>query len=224
MTNISLMILALSLLVQGTHEIDRLCFPAGCQSLIVSNGEVHFVEGGALSRDSLLGSYVSADQRLVPPAEVPIRDLRSKRGWHIVISAFLDHNERDVRLRVRFLDRNSRLQTTDEILMSLENAELGNLFGGNHEILALTSNEEHAYNAHTGVWLLPDEGKPKQLLDFIGRIADFVKFSTQNTGGLRINRETYDGVHPETKGYKTEFWTWDEQRNTLSLARDEDRR
>ena len=36
--------------------------------------------------------------------------------------------------------------------------------------------------------------------------------------GLWISRETYDGVHAETKGKKLEFWIWAEDRKTLALG------
>lgn len=43
--------------------------------------------------------------------------------------------------------------------------------GGNDEILAVTSNEEHAYNAQTEIWLLPEQGNPKVLLQIQGYFA-----------------------------------------------------
>ncbi len=52
----------------------------------------------------------------------------------------------------------------------------------------------------TGLWLLPRQSKPRQLIEMS---ATFGKFSNEGLGtppGVWISRQTYDGVHSETKG------------------------
>jgi hypothetical protein len=125
-----------------------------------------------------------------------------------VVSAFLDHGEQSAGLHVRFFSPNGMLRGTAGILMDLEQADIGHLFGGEDDILAVTSVEEHAYNTQTDIWLLPKAGDPKLLLSLPGV---YQKFSASTAGGVPgvfIARQIYDGVHAETKGTVLEFYSW----------------
>jgi hypothetical protein len=218
MTQLVTILLSYFIVGAQNQQVDRACVAEHCQTLTVRNGEVRFIENTPPARDLLLGPYLTGDKRLVPRTEAPIRELRSQRGWRVVVSALLDHREHGVLLRVRFLNRMGKLQTTDDLLMVLESAEVGNLFGGNDEILTITSNEEHAYNAQTSVWFLPAIGKPRRLLSFTGAIGEFQKSNADGGPGVRINRESYDGVNANTKGHTQEFWSWNPQQKTLNLG------
>ena len=97
--------------------------------------------------------------------------------------------------------------------------EIGNLFGQSDEIFAVTSNEEHSYNAQSEIWLLPASGEPRLLLAIGG---DFEKFSPGASGGVpgvTVARQTYDGVRAETKGMVDEFYSWDSGAKSLTLRK-----
>ena len=212
--------IVLSPVVPG--RIDSVC-RTYCQDLAVQGGLVRFMnQAPPVPRNLIIGNYLPRDQRFVPRTEAPIRDLHSPRGWHIVVSAFLHHdaeNEGEPGLRVRFLDPRGAEQDKEDVLMTLDQVEVGQLFGGNDEILAITSEEEHAYNVETDIWFLPEQGKPKSLLSVQGTFENFVRSGVGRTPGVMIARETYDGEHADTKGTVPEFYTWDPSTKSLKLQK-----
>ena len=170
------LILCQRLTCAEAKQLDRLCLQAACESLVVREGQVHFVDP-ALNRDLILGPYVRADQRFVPRNEAPLRELRSD-GWRIVVSALLGRAEGGAKLRIRFFDPRGGLRGSSDAMMDLVDAQLGHLFGRSDEILAFTCDEEHAYNVQTEVWLLPERGKPKLLVEVQGMLGEFVAGSS----------------------------------------------
>lgn len=209
------LILLPGLVFAEARQVNQFCFKKDvCQSLVVRKREVHFVDP-TLNRDLVLGRYVSADQPLVPQSEAPIRELRSDLGWRIVLSAFLDHSEGRAKLRIRFFDPLGKLRGSSDAMMTLLDAKLGRLFGGTDEVLAFTSNEEHAYNVETEIWLLSEQGKPKLLVYVHGLLGEFVAASSEHKAGVWIDRDTYDGVNASTKGRARELWEWNGNEQTL---------
>jgi hypothetical protein len=204
----------LLLAADATRQVEPVCPNGYCMYLVIRDDHVRFI--GTMSRDIDLGSYARSGQRFVPQTEAPIRDLRTKRGWHIVISEFLEHKEAAVETKFRFFSPRGELMATNESMMDLELAQLGYLLGGRDEILAITTNEEHVYNARTMLWLLPDHGTPKQLLDVGGMVRKFLNGADGKPAGVWIDRQTYDGFHAETKGWAREFWKWNADTKTLT--------
>jgi len=196
------------------REVDRVCVADQCKSLELEGGVVRFVDRFPPARNLVVGTYVAAAQSVVPATEAPIRELASPRGWRVVVSALLDHDEDEVRLRLRFFAPNGLLAKTEGLLSSLDEADVGYLFGGSDEILVVTSPEEHAYNARTEIWYLPTVGEPKALLSTVSTVG---KFFPGNDPGVTVERETYDGVRAETKGRVPEFWAWNRSAKTLTL-------
>jgi hypothetical protein len=213
---ISFQILAATATVPG--QIDSIC-RAHCEVLAVQDGKVKFIDRWPPTRNLDLGKYAPAAQRLVPRTEAPVLDLRSPRGWRVVASVYLDHDEDEILMHLRFFGPDERLRLTGGVLFTLEQADIGNLLGGSDEIFAITSNEEHAYNSQTEIWLLPERGDPKPLLQFPGVFQDFSGQAAGSVPGVTIARQTYDGVHAETKGTVEEFYTWDRDRKTLILQK-----
>jgi hypothetical protein len=128
----------------------------------------------------------------------------------------LDHPKGGAKLRIRFFDPHGKLRGGSDVMMDLENAALGRLFGGTNELLAITSNEEHPYNVQTEIWLLPEQGKPKLLVAVRGVFGEFVAGSSDHKAGVWIDRETYDGVNAATKGRARELWEWNGDEKTLA--------
>ena len=201
-------------------QIDQACFPGHtrsfCQYLAVQQGVVQFVDP-SLKRTVALGRYVPVDTRFVPEVEAPVGNLRSGYGWRLVASVFLNHKSGSGGVRLRFFSKDGTLQGTSDILMSLTDAEVRPLFGGTDEIFAVTSYEEHVYNDQTEIWLLPERGHPKRLLYVQGEFQNFV--STETGPGVVIARQTYDGIHSETKGSVDEFYAWERGRRVLTLRK-----
>jgi len=138
------------------------------------------------------------------------------RGWHIVVSSAL--RKKDLpSLRIRFFGPEGSLRATKASLMMLEQAEIGRLFGETDDVLAIQSNEEHSYNSRTSVWLLPERGGPKQLIEANAVLGKFSKGSNTARPGIWISRQNYDGVHSDTKGWVDEFWARDPARKSLIL-------
>jgi hypothetical protein len=195
-----------------------------CQSLAVQRGTVRYIETvtspKSLVRNLALGNYLIVDQAGVPKNEAPVKSLQSERGWRIVISAFLDHQKIEAGLRVRFFNPLGSLRHVDNVTLGLDMAEVGDLFGGAAEVFAVTTEEEHAYNVWTEIWLLPATGDAARVLAVRGVIDRFVKARAGVVAGVWIQRETYDGVHSQTKGRVSEFWEWDPNQRALTRRRE----
>jgi len=168
-------------------------------------------------RTLTVGRYCRAAQHLVPDAEAPIRDLRSPTGWRVIVSAVLDHNEGGAALRLRFFDPHGTPSIAHDVLYALMQDEIGRLFGGTDDIFAITTIEEHAYNAQTEIWLLPEQGAPTRLLSFSGVFERFVHRDIKGIPGVKVSRQTYDGVHAETKGTVRQFYAWNDRIKSLTL-------
>lgn len=199
-------------------QIDREC-RAFCATLAVQDGVVRFIDSMPPTANLEVGRLVGADQRLVPRTEAPIRDLRSPRGWHVVIGASLDHEELVVRLRLHFFSPDGALKEEGELLSALVSTEIGTLFGGTDEILAVTSVEKHSYNDQSEIWLLPEDGKPKLVLALDGSFRTVAGNPSSVMRGITVERQIYDGVHAETKGTVQEFYVWDPKAKSLTLRR-----
>jgi hypothetical protein len=118
---------AASVIVPG--QIDHEC-RTFCTMLAVQDGAVKFIDQTPPGSSLNVGDYVSADQPLIPLTEAPIRDLHSRRGWRVVVSASLDHDELVVRLRLRFFSPGGELAQEGELLSALVSAQIGAPFGG----------------------------------------------------------------------------------------------
>jgi hypothetical protein len=103
--------------------------------------------------------------------------------------------------------------------MSLMGAELGKLFGGDNEVVVVTSYAQHVYNTQTMIWAIPQSGKPKLLLDLNGSVERIVRGDGGTEAGVWISRNTYDGVDASTKGSAAEFWRWDAKKQALAIKR-----
>lgn len=210
---IAIFLLASPAIVPG--QVDSICREK-CEILAVQGSRVKFIDQW-LNRTVVLGRYALSAQGLVPQTEAPVRDIVSPRGWRIVISAYLDHAKDELHMHLRLFGPDRKLRETSSLLSVVEQVKVAGLAGGKGEVLAVASNEEHAYNAQTQMWLLPEQGSPKGLLDVQG---DFAGFAGQNVvTGVKIARQTYDGVHSETKGTVPEFYTWNRETKSLELQR-----
>jgi len=194
-------------------QVDSICREGKCEIVTVQKGRVRRIDQW---RDLDLGKYAVDAQHLIPSTEAPVSDLRSARGWRVVASVYFEHGEDDIRMNIRFFGPDRKLRLTDEGLYFLLEAEIGNLFGGNDEIFAITSTEEHAYNVLTNIWLLPERGEPKVLIEDQGT---FGKFSGRvvREPGVTTHHQTYDGVNADTKGLVQQFYAWDSKRKLLTL-------
>lgn len=191
-------------------EIDSICRDH-CQILAVQKGGVILIDEWPPARTVDLGKYAPAAQGFVPRNEAAVRDLRSPNGWHVVASVYLDHEQDDVLVHVRFFEPNKRLVTTTDALELLERFEIGRLAGGKDELLAFASTEEHSYNDQTELWYLPPNGEPKLVLTVAGTFNHFTPY------GVVVSRQTYDGVHSQTKGTVEEQYVWDHDRQTMAV-------
>jgi hypothetical protein len=203
-------------------QIDQVCEGAFCESLSVKGEFVRFIDSTPPPRTIVLGRLIPQAQHFVPQVEAPLWDMRSETRWRVIVSAFLQHsgdNEGAVGLRARFFSGGPTLSGSFDMYGLLEGANLGTLFGGDDDIFALTSNEEHAYDVETEIWLLPPNGIPRRLLAFPGVYDRFNRAIGGRPAGVLVSRETYDGEHAETKGRIKQFWAWDSEKKTLNLSK-----
>jgi hypothetical protein len=201
-----------------TGQVDSQC-KEHCQILAVQGGSVKLIDEWPPGRTLILGKYIPAAQPFVPGTEAPVRSLRSSRGWRIVMSAYLDHGDDDILLHVRFFSPDGLLKTTWKSRPWLQGADIGRLFGTDDELVVFTTTEEHAYNDQTLVWLLAPQASPKLILDLPGTYKGSSRGGSGKPPGMTFSRETYDGVHSETKGIRDEFWKWDTQTKHLLMEK-----
>lgn len=193
-------------------QIDSIC-RGKCEFLAVQDSSVKLIDQW-LNRSVVLGRYVASGQSLVGRTEAPVLDMGSSLGWRIVASDYLDHEEDEVGIHLRFFGPDGKLRETTDVLATIVQAKVAKLAGGNEEIFAVTSNEEHAYNARTEIWMLPEHGDPKRLLSLPGDFRGFI--GQELVRGLRIARQTYNGVDAKTKGTVQEVYTWHPETRSLT--------
>ncbi len=181
-------------------QLDAIC-RAQCEILALQQGSVKYLDRRAPATTIVLGKYAASAKNLAPPTELPVSDLRTPRGWRVVVTAYLDHEEDDLMSHVWFFGPDGKLASRGEALSFIEEAKVGRL-ASVVEIYALTSVEEHAYNAQTTIWLLRQSGEPKAVLEISGMLAGL------SDNGVTVRRQTYDGVHAETKGTVAELYVW----------------
>jgi len=114
---------------------------------------------------------------------------------------------------VRFFGRDGAVKGSTDVLELIEQTEVAQLGGEYSDIFAVTSNEEHAYNVQTEIGMLPENGPPKRLLEISGEFGGFV--GEGSARGVRISRQTYDGVNAKTKGTVQEVYAWRSETNSL---------
>lgn len=199
--------------------VDQVCQNEYCERLTISGNSVWYSQTVPASR-VLIGRYLKVRHPPIPATEAAVLVLRSLGGWSVVASAFLHHdalNEGEPAIRLRFWSASGRLTTTHDVLAKIEDRKIGRLFGGNDEIFAINSWEEHVYNTLIELWFLPTVGDPKLLLNAQGTFKKFSEGGPQEDPGVTILRETYDGVHADTKRYTEEFYIWNSESKTLNL-------
>lgn len=193
--------------------IDRICREK-CLSLVIQSGNVNLVDQW-LNRTVTLGKYAPQARNLVPTTEAPVRSLASRLGWRIAASAWLDRQQDAPRTHLRFFASDGSLKATAAALASLESLQVAELPAHDGELLAIDSWEEHAYNAEAQIWLLPAHGSPASILAMPGNFAGFL--GQDPVRGLRMLRQTYDGLHAATKGTIEEVYLWDPKTSSLRL-------
>lgn len=191
--------------------ISRICVDSDCRCLVLHNGEVRFRRKGtgALSVDRAIGPYLKQYQRLVASNELPILE-RSYSGWRIIVSAALIEDEDNGPImKFRFFGPTHHLIGDYQGDLGVLNLRLGRLFGGESVIAAATTEGVHAYDNMAIVWLLPERGALETLLQKPGSVARIENAGPNGTrAGVWVNRQIYDGVHPETKREIHKFWQW----------------
>jgi hypothetical protein len=145
---------------ESRRTIDRIC-RTGCVMLEVQETRVQLIDQW-LTRNLNLGPYIAAAQHLVPPTEAPISDLQTPEGWRVVTSLYLDHKEKNASTHIRFFHPDGRLRSTETALESVEQTEIGALFGGTGEIFATNNGRRTRLQRSDGNMALtkPWQAKP----------------------------------------------------------------
>jgi hypothetical protein len=199
-----------------------------CLVLRIENGKVFAKSsGGDFPGKREIGNFDSRGMSLVPSTEAPILYSRTERGWVAVVTAFVPPDfVWWPELRLYIFDPQGKRALKQDLYISLgrpnhPNFRMGKLFNTDSELLQVSTDGEHSYVVGTFVWLLPERGTPVQLMDVTGVVSRVQEEAPKQEPGFWIERETYDGVHSETKGYKAEFWVWNEQAKKLTPANHE---
>lgn len=206
----------------GGKRIARVCNSGNdCSELAVEDGAVEFMSTGFLAGRRTVGHYVANDQHLVRKGEAPILDLKSGTGWHLVVTAgfFYGYSPIAPSLAAYLFDSHGTLWTRCNLHLRLESYSTGDLLGTGQEFFQITTAGEHTYVIGTSVWLLPYSGPPKLVVDAVGALDRIQTAAEERAPGLWIDTQTYDGVHSETKGWRLQFWRWDERNQRFEAVK-----
>ena len=199
-------IIFLSGFVSSAEELDRRCLDKDCVSLRIESGRVYVDNTGEFARTIHIGTYDISAKSDVPPTEAPILSKKTSNGWIAIVTASLpskfDFNAPV--LRVYILNRLHEKQLSFDSQMTLDSFRAGRLFNVTDEFVQISASGEHAYVVQTVVWHLPKNGSPKLMIDVPGLVAGINVVSR----GIWIDRQTYDGIHAESKGHRRELWSW----------------
>ena len=204
--------LILGLAAHWAHsgELARRCLQGDCVRLILERGVVFAQRTGEFSGKREVGPYEARGNSLVPKSEAPIRYAKTPHGWTVVVTAFLpqefDFNAPNLRLYL--FDPRGRRVVVDENYNLLGSFAAGRILHTDGEFAQISSTGDHADMVRTSVWLLPVTGPPKHVLDVHGLLGSIQEPNAGAPPGLWIYLQTYDGMHPETKGEKRAFWVW----------------
>jgi hypothetical protein len=203
------------------RELDRRCLEGDCVILTVENGRVFAERTGEFAGKREVAKVEEAGVPFVPATEAPLNYTKTSRGWITVVSVFLpkEYDFDAPELHLYLYDAQRDRKVVSDLYNFLGSLNVGRIFHGtNAEFVQVSSTGAHAYVVRTIVWLLPAAGTPAVLLDVPGLLSRIQQATSKEPAGLWINRQTYDGVHAETKGEKPEFWMWNPNRKTLILA------
>lgn len=199
---------------QLTGQIDSICREK-CKVIAVQDNDVKLIDQW-LGRTLTLGKYAPAAVGRLPPTEAPVLDLKSSNGWRIIASDYIDHQQDEIEAHVRFFRPDGKLNRTTDVLATIEQGKMALLEGGSDAIFAITSSEEHAYNAQTEIWLLPRNGSAWALINIQGNFEGFI--GAGRVRGVRIAKQTYDGLNANTKGIVYETYIWHPETHALTLS------
>jgi hypothetical protein len=220
---LSMMRLACSYLIfvgltRGEEPIKK-CAGGDCAELTIESGSVVFRSSGQVS-ERTVGPYLSADQHLVPNQELPIQEIKSQDGWRVIVTVSLSNYDFIGPIDCFWIfdpSGNKRIRLKGDYF--LDQMKIGHLFDEQTDILAIETQGPHAYTVTSSLYLLSVSEGLTLLLKKNAQLKEFYSLENSSAPGVRLNVETYDGVHSETKGWKLCFWRWNPALKTLAADR-----
>jgi len=205
---------------QSAQQLDRKCFQSDCLTLAVEKGIVFGQHTGPQVGKLKIGEFDARGIGFVPTTEAPIQYSRTERGWVAVVAArvpkdFILWPE----LRLYLIDPAGHQRSQEDLYTLLHDFRVGRILNTRTELAEVSTVGDHSYVVRTLIWLLPEvNSRPKLLLHGEGLLNRIQPVTASGREpGFWIDRETYDGIHAETKGWKPEFWAWDEDHKILTL-------
>jgi hypothetical protein len=203
-------------------QVVRRCIQDSCGIVSIVGTTVRFREtdsGPHFLPAYDIGSYDREAQRWVPTNEAALRHVNMPNRWSAVVSASLDHYDSSggPTVRLRAFTPTGENQLTYDGYFFFDDIESGMLFGTPDVVLSIQTGGASSSVQDAVVWLISDSGKPKEILRVNGILVRFQATGSGVSGlpGVWIDRDTYDGVHSETRGRKREFWRWDSSSKSL---------
>ncbi len=198
-------------------ELNRICLQGDCVVLTEEAGKVSVERTGEFAQKREVGIYEPRAASLVPQTEAPIRFSKTQNGWTAVVTAYLPEQfDFDApELRLYLFDPRGMRAAVDDNYNLLGTFQAGRILRTPDEFALISSTGAHAYVVRTSIWLLPPLGPPKHVMDVPGLPAG-TRESSATPPGLFIDRQTYDGIHAETKGQVKELWVWDRDKRTFT--------
>jgi hypothetical protein len=200
------------------EELSRRCLQGDCVVLLLEEGKLFAERTGEFAGKREIGNYDSKGASLVPKTEAPIRFSKTQRGWTAIVTAYLPEQfDFDApELRLYLFDPSGKRAVVDDNYNLLGDFKTGKILNTGDEFALISSTGAHAYVVRTSAWFLPTTGPPKHVLVVSGLLVS-IRESNAGPPGLLIDRQTYDGVHAETKGTVKELYVWSAETKTLTL-------
>ena len=201
-------------LTAAVKQVHKVCWETICNSIVLRDERVKFVSDDStdptLHREVDLGVYVPSAGALVL-TEAPIRDFVLTNGWRVVFSEAITKEKGPI-LKIRYYNLKGVLKVLkmlSEDMPGLLSCYFGNLLGESDILVGYTTTWEHAYSVQSSIWLLPDSGDPRLLLEVTGVLSKFIDGEHDVKPGVIVDVESYDGMNPQTKGRTRKMWIWD---------------
>jgi hypothetical protein len=197
------------LVAQESVVVTR-CLRGACAWLEIDGQIVVFAESDNFVPEWRVGTYRADLKRFVPKDEAPIDGAALRNGWRAVVSAALpEYDVYGPRTRCRIFAPDGRLASTWDGDYIFDGLWAGRLFGGETEILAVSTMGVRPLTARCGIWALPDAGtKPRMVLDLEGQCISFRPATPQHAGGVVFFPVLEDRRPPGIRPDQGEFWQW----------------
>lgn len=190
---------------------------ADCQLLVVDGKEIRLSYGDDPSKGAVVGPYLGALQPLVAPTEAPTQEIRSARGWRVIITRGFDTNHRMAGsiFYIYFVDPSGVVRKKAEGDLFLEDFKIGDVFGIEQEVFLVTMRGETGISYTTSAWTLPVKSDPRELLSADGQVETIRRADKGRPAAITLGCLAVAAVARADERWGSCIWEWRESKKVF---------